>query len=302
MSGLCLLIVLPLSNLFAADYSNNTIRKDNFNFGHQHGYLYSSFEPAYIPDGKHFRFQTGAMSYHTSAMPRVLHPKWRSFTRVIVPVILDFSLAGIVQLKLQSDAIAHFPVQDQHSIGGNSPRFSARIKLVGEKKYSPALAFTIGVKFSSAKPWNIWNKIHNYNDSNGLAGVGTGVADYLLLLHASKEFGLQQFVHFNAGLAPLGDPTAYERGSSQADQIPLRLGYEIVRQRWRLQIETAGMLGALQTTNLDSYLVARLQPAMRWHKKSHSQELAINLEKGLTWTTDSYVAGLLYRVTWDLHD
>ena len=304
-TGLAAVVVLVLTQVSWAlgggiprlDPSRNTIRKADFNFGHQLGYLYARPDTAYIDSQYGFEFETGLQLYHTPHMPRVTNPAWQRYSLWTLPLGLKYSVAGRISLQVNSDAILQWPMLNAHSLGGNSPRVRAKVLLLDDRRWWPALALTVGVKFSSAKPWTIWYSRHNYRDSNGLAGPDTGVADYLLLLHVSKAMARssawQHWLHLNVGLAPLGDPTAYEHASSQADEIPFRLGYQaLLRRRWDMALETAGMLGILSTTSLDKYAVARIAAGYRWGPHG----LYINAERGLTATSDTWVGGLWYRV------
>ena len=285
------------------DPGRNTIRKADFNFGHQLGYIYARPDTAYIDSQFSFELETGFQAYHTPQMPRVVNPDWQRYTLYTLPLGLKYSVAGRVSLHVNTDGVLQWPMLNAHSLGGNSPRVRAKVLLLRENRWWPAIALTVGVKFSSAKPWTIWYSRHNYNQSNGLAGPDTGVADYLLQLHTSKALPgtpiYRHWLHLNAGLAPLGDPTAYEHASSQADEIPFRLGYQMqAHGRWELVTEVAGMFGILSTTTMDDYAVLRLAPGYLWG----AQSLHLNLERGLTNTSDTWVGGLWYRLRFGHHN
>lgn len=284
--------LLPAERVSAA----NLIRKQDFNFGHQLGYLYSRIEDAELPAPGEWRFETGFQAYHTRRMPLVRNPDWQRRTLFQVPGGLEVGLAPIVALQLNSDFVAEQPWRDRHSWGGNSPRVRTRIRLLRDAEHRPALALTLGVKFSSAKPYNIWEERLNYDDSNGLAGIGTGVADYFIILSASKRVGARHRLLGRVGLAPVGDPaTALDRGGSQADQIPYGLAWIWTpRPDWRLRTEWAGMWGALRTTRLDHYSVLRLRGGWIGERAW----LEGNLERGLTRESDDWVAGLWLTVVW----
>ncbi len=274
----------------------NTIRKDTFNFGHQFGYLYSRIEDAELLAAGEWRFETGFVAYHTRRMPLVRNPDWQRRTLLTVPGRLEVGLAPIVTLQLDSDLVAELPYRDIHQIGGNSPRVRTRIRLLTDTGRRPALALTLGVKFSSAKPYTLWDERMNYDDSNGLAGIGTGVADYFIIVSASKRVGPRHRFLARAGLAPVGDPSqALERGGSQADQIPYGLSwiYSPV-PAWQTRVEWVGFWGALKTTRLDHYSVARAVVERRWSRVW----LALRGERGLTRESDDWVGGAQVTVVW----
>jgi hypothetical protein len=287
----CLLIVASLATplaVAAEPGSGNTIRKYDFNFAHQLGYLYARMDDAYFGARGDWSFETGALGYYTHRMPLVQNPDWQRRLFLQVPGGLRVSPSNNIELIVNSDLVAEFPYRDRHSVGGNSPRFQTKMRLLEETEARPAVAFTVGVKFSSAKPYNIWDNNHNYWDSNGMAGTGTGVADYWLLFHSSKRMG-SNVVTGRLGLAPVGDPTAYTRGSSQADQILYGVSWRrIFNEQWSGVLEVAGMWGAISTTRLDHYSVLRSQLARRFG----SRTVVLNLERGLTWTSNDWVAGV----------
>lgn len=270
----------------------NTIRKDTFNFAHQLGYLYSRMDDAYFRERGRWSLETGLVGFYTRNMPLVENPAWQERLLLQLPFELRISPSDNIELQVNSDLVAESPYRNQRSMGGNSPRFRTRMRLLQETDRLPALAFTVGVKFSSAKPYNIWEGNHNYVDSNGLSGTGTGVADYFMVFHASRSIQEGLWIHARLGLAPLGDPTAYERGSSQADQILYGLSLEhALHPLWLVTGEVSGMWGAIQTTNLDHYSVARAQVARQFD----AYRVTLNVERGLTWTTDDWVAGFYVR-------
>lgn len=278
----------------------NTIRKDTFNFGHQLGYLYSRIEDAELPAAGEWRFETGFVAYHTDPMPLVRNPDWRRRTLLTVPGRLEIGLAPIVALQLDGDLVAELPYRDIHQIGGNSPRVRTRIRLLEDRDRRPALALTLGVKFSSGKPYTLWDGRMNYDDSNGLAGIDTGVADYFIILSVGKRLGDRHRLLARAGLAPVGDPAqALERGGSQADQIPYGLAwiYSPVAA-WQTRLEWAGFWGALTTTRLDHYSVARAVLEHRWPRVW----LAVRGERGLTPESDDWVGGAQVTIVWRRSD
>ncbi|RMF15451.1 MAG: hypothetical protein D6761_07785 [Candidatus Dadabacteria bacterium] len=272
--------------------AQNEIRKDTFNFAQQLGYLYSHQDDAYTHPRGWWSLRTGALVYYTRKMARVENPDWQRRTFVQLPGQLRVAPGDRIVLQVDSDLVAEWPRQDKHSWGGNSPRFRTKIGLLQEHDARPALAMTVGVKFSSAKPTNIFEDRHNYRDSNGLAGLGTGVADYFIVFHVGKRPASDVTLNAHVGLAPLGDPTAYDRGSSQADEILWGGTVDWTPGAWRVQVGAAGMSGVLTTTHLHHYAVARLQLGRRWQRRGRI-ELAINAERGLTWTSDDWVGGLL---------
>jgi hypothetical protein len=290
MAGI--LLALTGSQAYGEIPAGNEIRKQDFNFAHQLGYLYSRIDNAYFDPPGTWSLETGVLGHYTRNMPLVENPDWRERLLMQIPFTLRWSPAERIVLQANSDFVGEFPYRNRHSVGGNSPRFRAKIRLLEEGDVAPALAFTVGVKFSSAKPYNIWDGNHNYRDSNGLAGIGTGLADYFLILHASRALAGSTWVHSHVGLAPVGDPTAYGRGSSQADQILYGLSLERhFNTHWGARAEIAGMAGALRTTSLDHYSVARLE----FTRFLQARRIVLNLERGLTWTSDDWVAGLLAR-------
>jgi len=200
MKTCIILICLVFSSLWSQ--TGNTISKNDFNFALQSGYLYSRTDNAYFKNRGAWSFETGFVSFYTEKVPRVTNPDWQERMFLQVPFGFEIFPSDNLALQINSDAIAEFPRHPvlHHSIGGNSPRFRTKIKLLDEKPYVPALALTVGVTFSSAKPFNIWTRRHNYDESNGLAGPGTGVADYLLLITASKHLTTRNFIHARCGV------------------------------------------------------------------------------------------------------
>ena len=267
----------------------NTIRKHDFNFGHQLGYMYSRMDDAYFGSRGEWSFETGFMGYYTEKMPRVANPDWQERLMLALPLYFTACASDAVTLQFDlTDLFVEFPYRDIHSTGGKSPRFRAKMKLFSEGRLLPAAAFTIGVKFSSAKPYNIWEKNHNYEESNGLSGAGTGVADYLLLFLFSKRLSPALLLHWRLGIAPLGSPVEYERGSGQADEIPYGLSAEYALPgKTTVKAEIAGMYNGLESTELAHYSVARLNLIRRFSALS----LTLDLERGLTEESDDWVAG-----------
>ena len=283
--------IIILFFLFAgclAKDTSNTITRRHFNFGHQLGYIYSQMEDAYFEEAGTWNFQTGFLTYYTSDMPLVRNEKWKKRTMFIIPLYFKYYPTDFLKLEFDiTDLFIEFPYIDHRNMGGKSPRFLAKMRILEERNYLPAIAFTIGVKFSSAKPYTIWANDHNYDESNGLAGAGTGVADYLLLFTLSKNLGKFGFLTTRLGLAPLGSPVEYVRGSAQADEIPYGLSYKKQWNKWSGVLEISGMYNGLSSTELAHYSVARLQ-AVRLFK---SGSLTLNFEHGLTRESDEWVAG-----------
>ena len=275
-------------NCIAAD-STNTIYRNIFNFGHQLGYIYSQMEDAYFEDAGSWCFQTGLVAYYTSEMPMVRNDEWKRRLMCIIPLYFKYYPTDFVKMELDlTDLFVEFPYRNINNMGGKSPRFQTKMRIARERKYSPAVAFTIGVKFSSAKPYTIWDNNHNYDESNGLAGAGTGVADYLLLLSMSKKLGESNFLSTRIGLAPLGSPVEYSRGSAQADEIPYGISFRRqLTERWSGTLEVSGMYNGLHATRLAHYSVARLQISHMFHAGS----FVLNIEHGLTRESDEWVAG-----------
>jgi hypothetical protein len=284
-----------LSLTKAADTSN-TISRDDFNFGHQLGYLYSRMDDAYFRDDGACTFTTGFLAFHTPVMPMVRNSYWKERTILMVPLYLEYFPCSRISIQAEvTDLFIEFPYESIENMGGKSPRFKTKIKLLGERRRLPALALTIGVKFSSAKPYTIWDNNHNYDESNGLAGAGTGVADYLLLFTASRHVLPDVTIHARLGLAPLGSPVEYTRGSAQADEIPYGLAVKKeLTGPWALQAEVCGMYNGLKSTRLAHYSVARIKGSYR----QGPLELTFDAERGLTEETDTWVAGMYVQSSW----
>ena len=285
----------------AAD-SINTISRNEFNFGHQLGYMYSRMDDAYFKERGWWRFETGFVTRYTSSMPRVRNPYWKERTMLYIPIYFELFPSDNISLQIElTDFFVEFPYYDITSMGGKSPRFKTKIRLLRERRILPAIAFTVGVKFSSAKPYVIWRGDHNYDESNGLAGAGTGVADYLLLLTFSKSLTVSTSLHSHIGLAPLGSPVEeYGYGSRQADEIPY--GFSIrhtISPRWKGRIEVCGMYNALRATELAHYSIARLQ--LTW-RPAGNHAVTLNIEHGLTEESDEFVAGLFGTFEWKVNN
>lgn len=280
----CLLLLALVPRSSAAV---NDIVKSNFNIAQQSGYLYSRLDDAYFYQHGWWSLETGFQTYYSNKMPLVVNPAWQERWFLQLPGQLEVAPSANIILRLNSDVVAEFPRQDKHSAGGNSPRFRTKIKLLAETARRPALALTVGVTFSSAKPTNIQANRHNYNDSNGLAGLGTGVADYHLVFNTSKELAKHSLLHAQLGLAPLGIPVPFRGGPSQADQLPFGLGLHNRFNHWRLRSELAGMFGVLKTTTLDNYLLLRLMGGYQFDQCL----LLVNIERGLTRETDDWIGG-----------
>jgi hypothetical protein len=286
---LTLLCLFILSSLSIGQDTSNTIGKSDFNFGHQLGYMYSRMDNAYFKPAGSWSFQTGFLAFHTPEMPLVRNPAWKERTILMVPLYFKIVPCRNIELEAEvTDLFVEFPYKNIHNMGGKSPRFMTKMGLLKEKSMLPAIAATIGVKFSSAKPYTIWDNDHNYDESNGLAGAGTGVADYLLLFTFSKTFDSSVQAHARLGLAPIGSPVEYGRGSGQADEIPY--GIAVSRKftpRWSAQAEVSGMYNGLRSTRLAHYSIARLQ--LFCHGENST--FTLNLERGLTTASDTWVAG-----------
>lgn len=283
-----LVSLIAISVSFAFDTSN-TIQKANFNFGHQSGYMYSRMGDAYFKEAGFWDFQTGFMAYYTRKMPLVRNSYWQERLMLTVPLYFTIYPCNAIALEMElTDLFVEFPYQNKHNTGGKTPRFKTKMRLLKEGRYRPAVAFTVGVAFSSAKPYTIWDNDHNYDESNGLAGAGTGEADYLLLFNVSKKIGPSLIIHSRLGLAPLGSPVEYVRGSGQADEIPYGISvYNKFNSSWAAQMEVSGMYNGLSSTKLAHYSVLRIQV----HRETKLSTITLNLEKGLTRETDEFVAG-----------
>lgn len=287
-------VLICISLLQAQDTSNivsrNTITKQNFNFGHQSGYMYSRMGDAYFKEKGAWDFQTGFVAFYTSNMPEVNNPYWKK--RLMLTIPLNFFIYPCNSIELEfdlTDLFVEFPYVNIQNTGGKTPRFKTKMRLLKERTFLPAIALTLGVAFSSAKPYTIWNNKHNYDESNGLAGAGTGVADYLILFTFSKKIDSTFIISSRIGLAPLGSPVEYTRGSSQADEIPYGVSvYKRFSPFWACQGEISGMYNGLHGTKLAHYSVARLQI----FGTTNGTTLSLNLEHGLTRESDEWVAGV----------
>lgn len=292
-----LFILCTLQYHCLAGDTSNTITRNEFNFGHQLGYMYSRMDNAYFRESGNWSFETGLVAYYTPQMPLVRNPFWKERTIVMIPLYFTFSPCPTIELQADlTDLFIEFPYQDINNAGGKSPRFRTKIRLLEEKNSLPAIAFTVGVKFSSAKPYTIWANRHNYDESNGLAGAGTGVADYLLLFTFSKQIATSMSLSARIGLAPIGSPVEYKRGSAQADEIPY--GFQLKKTlfaNWATSMEVSGMYNGLPATHLAHYSVARVQ-LTRSGTRDH---FTLNLERGLTRETDTWVAGFYEK--WDFY-
>ncbi|MBN2036873.1 MAG: hypothetical protein JW768_09050 [Chitinispirillaceae bacterium] len=269
--------------------STNTITRSDFNFGHQLGYMYSRMDNAWFENSGLWVIQTGFLAFHTPMMPRVRNPAWQERTILMVPLYVQWYPCSSIAIQAEiTDLFVEFPYVDLDNTGGKSPRFKTKIRILSEKTFVPAFAFTAGVKFSSAKPYTIWDNDHNYDESNGLAGAGTGVADYLLLCTASKTVRGGTSIHARLGLAPLGSPVEFRHGSAQADEIPygVMVRHDLAHA-WSINLEVSGMYNGLRSTHLAHYSVVRGQI----HREFGPLRLTLNGERGLTEETDTWVGG-----------
>jgi len=293
-----MIVVVAAEAVAAGRDSTNTITRNDFNFGHQLGYMYARMDDAYFRERGWWRFETGLATLYTSKMPRVRDPHWRERTMAYIPLYFELFPSDNIALQIElTDLFVEFPYYDVTSMGGKSPRFKTKIRLLQERQWIPALALTVGVKFSSAKPYVIWRNDLNYDESNGLAGAGTGVADYLLLLTLSKSLTPATSFHGHLGLAPLGSPVEeYGYGSRQADEIPYGLSARHdFSPRWSGRLEVCGMYNALTSTQLAHYSVARMR--LSW-KPAGRHMVTINIEHGLTEESDEWVGGLFGTFSW----
>ncbi len=271
--------------------SGNTITRGYFNFGHQLGYMYAKFDSAYFnPEGS-FSFLTGFVAYYTPDMPLVQNPEWKKRTILMIPLGIEYTPCKVLSLQFDiTDLFIEFPYKNYENMGGKSPRVRTKILLLRERKIAPAIALTLGVKWSSAKPYTMWHGKHNYYESNGLAGAGTGVADYTILFTLSKRIFPELTVHSRIGLIPVGSPMGIGR---QADEIPYGLSVEYATLRWlNVKAEIAGMYNGLPATHLAHYSVFRLLLNAQIKNSSFS----LNLEKGLTSCSDQWVAGVYWGI------
>ena len=108
------------------------------------------------------------------------------------------------------------------------------------------------------------------------------------MFNVSKKIGSSLIIHSRLGLAPLGSPVEYVRGSGQADEIPYGISvYNKFNNSWAAQMEVSGMYNGLSSTTLAHYSVFRIQV----HRETKLSTITLNLEKGLTRETDEFVAG-----------
>jgi hypothetical protein len=271
--------------------SGNTITRGFFNFGHQLGYMYAKFDSAYFnPEGS-FSFLTGFIAYYTPEMPLVQNPEWKKRTILMIPLGIEYTPCKVLSLQFDiTDLFVEFPYKNYENMGGKSPRVRTKVLLLRERKIAPAIALTLGVKWSSAKPYIMWHGKHNYYQSNGLAGAGTGVADYTILFTLSKKIIPELTLHTRIGLIPVGSPMGIGR---QADEIPYGLSVEYKTLQWlNVKAEIAGMYNGLPATHLAHYSVFRL--LLNAHRKNST--FSLNLEKGLTYCSDQWVAGVYWGI------
>ena len=285
-----LILLLLCVNILVAQDTSNTILKSTFNFGHQSGYMYSRMGDAYFKERGAWDFQTGFVVFYTSEMPMVRNDYWKERLMLTIPLTFFVYPCDIIELELNlTDLFVEFPYENRHNTGGKTPRFKTKIRICKEKTIIPAVALTLGVSLSSAKPFTIWDNDHNYDESNGLAGAGTGVADYLILFTFSKKIDSTFIVSSRIGLAPLGSPVEYTRGSGQADEIPYGVS---IYKKWTkylaCQGEVSGMYNGLSSTQLAHYSVARLQIMGLTDRATYS----LNMEHGLTEESDEWVGGI----------
>jgi hypothetical protein len=288
--NICAFAVIIVVCLLQARDTSNTITKRDFNFGHQSGYMYSRMGDAYFKEGGTWDFQTGFVAFYTSDMPDVNNSYWKERLMLTIPLTFFVYPCNSIELEFNlTDLFVEYPYQNKHNTGGKTPRFKTKMRLLKERTILPAISLTMGVAFSSAKPYTIWDNNHNYDESNGLAGAGTGVADYLILLTFSKRLDSTFIISSRIGLAPLGSPVEYTRGSSQADEIPYGISlYKKFSPYFACQGEVSGMYNGLRGTKLAHYSVARLQLFCMTDRTT----LSLNLEHGLTKESDEWVAGI----------
>jgi hypothetical protein len=259
--------------------------------------MYARFDSAYFnPEGS-ISFQTGFCVYFTPEMPHVMNPEWKKRTVLMIPLSLEYTPCKVMSLQVDiTDLFLEFPCVNYENMGGKSPRVRTKILLFKERNIIPAITLTLGVKWSSAKPYTIWHDNHNYYESNGLAGAGTGVADYLILFTFSKKMYPGLIVHARIGLIPVGSPV--EAGGlngfgRQADEIPYGLSVDLKKNRWfSVKTEIAGMYNGLSSTHLAHYSVLRLLLSI--NRPSHTWSL--NCEKGLTSCSDQWNAGVFFTI------
>jgi hypothetical protein len=280
-----------LSYIYSNDIpdSGNTISRDYFNFGHQLGFQYSKFDSAFFNPSGSFSFLTGFIAYYTPNMPLVMNPEWKKRTILMIPLYIEYTPCKVLSVQFDiTDLFIEFPYKNYENMGGKSPRVRTKILLLNERRIAPAMTLTLGVKWSSAKPYTMWHGRHNYYQSNGLAGAGTGVADYMILFTMSKNVLPTLALHTRIGLLPVGSPMGVGR---QADEIPYGLSIEYKKLNWlNIKAEIAGMYNGLPATHLAHYSVFR----MLYRLNLGSSTLSLNLEKGLTYCTDQWVAGVFW--------
>jgi hypothetical protein len=295
-----LLATAAFTAQITAGETGNTISRNEFNFGHQLGYMYSRMDDAFFRERGTWSFETGLATLYTSSMPRVRDHYWKKRTFVYIPLYFELFPSDNIALQIDlTDLFVEVPYYDRNSMGGKSPRFRTKIRLCEERGMRPAIAFTAGVKFSSAKPYVIWRDSLNYDQSNGLAGAGTGVADYLLLFTLSKQVSAHTSLHGRIGLAPLGSPVDENgHGSRQADEIPygISLRHDFPK-RFSGRLEVSGMYNGLRATQLAHYSVVRGQ--VLWAPVA-GRTIILNVEHGLTEESDEWVGGLFGKFEWSV--
>ncbi|MBD3243957.1 MAG: hypothetical protein GF331_25415 [Chitinivibrionales bacterium] len=294
LGGIALWSALLGQAVQADEPLGNTIRKNTFNFGHQLGYMYARSETARFRTAGTWRLVTGAFAYYTREMPLVRNPAYEERLMVLIPLHFEYSPCDNVLLDfdltdLFVEVMDYRRTGSVHYLGGKSPRFRTKVRLLPEGRFLPCLALTVGVKWSSAKPFTIWDHRHNYDQSNGLAGAGTGEADYVILLAASKAFRLLD-THCHIGLLPLGSPVEYSRGSGQMDEMLYGLTVDILPDtKAVLRLSFSGMYNFLDQGALGDYAVIRANLGRRFRRV----DLIANIEAGLTNASDDLVVGLM---------
>ena len=158
-------------------------------------------EDAYFEEAGTWNFQTGFLTYYTSDMPLVRNEKWKKRTMLIIPLYFKYYPTDFLKLEFDiTDLFIEFPYIDHRNMGGKSPRFLAKMRILEERNYLPAIAFTIESNFQAPNLHNMGND-HNYDESNGLqARPGSRI---IFVVYSFQNLGKFGFLTTRLGLAPL---------------------------------------------------------------------------------------------------
>jgi hypothetical protein len=102
--------------------SGNTIRRQNFNFGHQLGYMYSKFDSAYFNPPGSLSFLTGVIAYHTPEMPLVKNPEWKKRTILMIPLGIEYTPCKVLSVQFViTDFLSRFLIKTMKTWAVKSP-------------------------------------------------------------------------------------------------------------------------------------------------------------------------------------